>query len=174
MFLATLLEVIKYTLPALVVFATVYFVIRELMKQELNKQALAYKKDVKAVTINLRLQAYERMAVFCERIRLTTTALRVGDEKMSAKEMGYSLIGSIQQEYDYNVAQQVYVSPQLWAVIKTAKENTIGTINKLIEQMPESANAQDLLRLLYAHNAVSDRSLDVALQGIQQEASDLM
>ena len=70
----------------------------------------------------LQLQAYERLVMLSERIALPNLISRVNQPGLSAKEMQLLLLENIKQEYEYNMTQQIYVSPVAWEAVKNLKE----------------------------------------------------
>ena len=40
------------------------------------------------------------------------------------------LVNSIDEEFEHNLAQQIYLTPKLWNIIRTAKAATIQVIRK--------------------------------------------
>src|SRR2546423_2199348 len=89
----------------------------------------AEKADSKA-TLPLKLQAYERLVLLADRIALPNLISRVNDTGMSAKEMQVILTQTIRQEFEHNITQQIYVSPEAWEAIRSLKEQNILIINQ--------------------------------------------
>ncbi|MEZ4981827.1 MAG: hypothetical protein R2769_09620 [Saprospiraceae bacterium] len=95
-------------------------------------------------TIPLKLQAYERLALFCERIAIPNLLLRMREEGMTAKDLRISMLLAIQQEFEYNLTQQVYVSEQLWEIIKLARDETVNIVNEVCNELPKEADGRQL------------------------------
>lgn len=172
---AVFLEILKFTIPALIVFFTAYFMLRQLLKNQYLTQRLEFKKDQLHVTLPLRLQAYERLTLFCERSNLENVILRVRSDKMSATELHYSILIAMQKEYEHNVAQQVYVSPQLWEIIVLAKNTTLGVVTKVANEMPDGSDGLALSSALFKSlSELPTKPFDQALLAIKREASELM
>jgi uncharacterized protein YcgI (DUF1989 family) len=53
-------------------------------------------------------------------------------------------LDSIREEYDHNVAQQLFVSPQGWEMVRNSKEETIKIINIAGRQMTPTSTGMDL------------------------------
>ena len=140
----TFLEILKYILPSLIVFGATYFVMQKFLDSEHRKQLLLLRKENQSVTTPLRLQAYERLVLFLERISLNNLVLRVHKPGMSAKLLQADLIRTIQQEFDHNLTQQVYISSSGWDTVKKAKDESVKIINLAGAQMEASATAADL------------------------------
>ena len=109
----TFLEIVKITVPALIVFLTVYFVMKTYLDKQYQIQLLQFKKDQKNTTTPLKLQAYERLSLFCERISIPNLVLRMKTKGASSAALRVSLLMAVQQEFEHNISQQIYISDQL-------------------------------------------------------------
>lgn len=85
-----------------------------------------------------KLQAYERMTLFLERIKPASLIRRVAPTEDS-KSYEYNLIETIQTEFEHNLAQQVYINPNTWKIILSAKNATQLLIKNTIQTMEESS-----------------------------------
>lgn len=108
------------------------------------KSAIQERTGINNETIKLRLQAYERLAMLAERIGLQNLISRIPNAGVSAKQMQASLIEAIKTEYEYNISQQVYVSPEAWRAVNNLKEQNIYIVNQLTATLPFQATAMDL------------------------------
>ena len=92
-----------------VVFLAIIWMITEFtsIKKEIREKTV-----VSPETLKLRLQAYERLTLLAERISLQNLLSRIPNAGLTSRQMQSSLIEAIRQEYDYNISQQVYVSPE--------------------------------------------------------------
>ena len=78
--------------------------------------------DPKSVVLPLQLQAYERMVLFVERIAPQNLISRVNQAGFTVLDMQIGMVSSIKSEYDHNVSQQIYVTPEAWEAVRTVKE----------------------------------------------------
>lgn len=92
----------------------------------------------------LRLQAYERLVILCERISLPSLISRVSQPQFPARDMQYMLIENIKQEFEYNASQQIYVSQPAWEAVRNLRDQTLLVINSLARTLPAEATAHDL------------------------------
>ncbi len=99
-------------------------------------------------TRTLRLQAYERLTVLVDRIALPNLISRVNQNGISAREMQLLLTRSMKEEFDYNISQQIYVSPDAWDAVKNLKEQNMLVVNQLAGALPPHATGLDLNKLL--------------------------
>ncbi len=139
-----ILGTLKYAIPALVVFLTVYLVLKEFFAQEIKKRQINMLEEKHKVSLPLRMQAYERIILLLERISPRNLIIRVHDHKMSAAQFHGTLIRAIRDEFDHNLSQQLYVSSKAWEMVKNAKEEIISQINTSAGQLGEKATSTDL------------------------------
>lgn len=105
-------------------------------------------ETVDPATKQLRLQAYERLTLLVDRVALPNLISRVNQAGISAREMQMLLTRSTKEEFDYNISQQIYVSPDAWNAVKNLKEQNILIVNQLASALPPHATGLDLNKLL--------------------------
>jgi hypothetical protein len=96
----------------------------------------------------MQLQAYERLILLTDRIALPNLIQRVGQTELAAREMQLLLTHSIRQEFEHNITQQIYVSPEAWDAVRNLKEQNMLIINQVASFLPEGASGSDLNRQL--------------------------
>ena len=142
----------------------------------------ALKRDIKErvgpnpETLKLRLQAYERLTLLAERISLQNLLSRVPNAGLSSRQMQNSLVDAIKHEYDYNVSQQVYVSPELWRAVNNLKEQNIYVVNQLASTMPFQASAMDLNKQIIDFLITNPKASlhNIVLEALNFEAKKIM
>lgn len=92
----------------------------------------------------LKLQAYERLVILCERISLPNLISRTSQPDLSAREMQYMLVENIKQEFEYNASQQIYVSQAAWEAVRNLRDQTLLIINSIARTLAQDAKAHDL------------------------------
>jgi len=174
------LEIIKIIIPALIVFLTVYFLMKQHSKTELAMRHAELQKakndKISTITVPLKLTAYERLALFCERISLNNLLMRLPTQDQSAASLRVGLMMAIQQEYEHNMTQQVYVSENLWQIIKLCKDDNLVVINGLYEKLSEGATAKDFANIIsnYLVQTEGLTPLQKAQVAIRKEAGVLL
>lgn len=139
----TALEILKYTLPALIVFMAIYFVLVKLLNNEANKRRTELALNNHKIITPIRIQAYERMILFLERISPQSIVLRLQKPEMSNQELQNALLRNIRSEYEHNIAHQLYISDKAWELTKQAKENLVKQVNQTALQVkPKGASIQ--------------------------------
>jgi hypothetical protein len=83
-----------------------------------SKEKTETNKEVDYSTKPLKLQAFERLVILCERISLPNLISRTAQPGMTARDMQLMLIENIKQEFEYNASQQIYVSQTAWEAVR--------------------------------------------------------
>ena len=147
--LSYILEMLKYILPATIVFITVHFLLKTFFENEYQRRNINLKaENVKLVT-PIKLQAYERLVVLMERMTPNSLIFRVTKQGISASQLKVDLIADIQSEFNHNVSPQIYVSPQTWQMVRIAKEEMINIINIAYSQLGPNAVGFDLSKAVF-------------------------
>jgi len=143
-----LADILKITIPALIVFFTAWILLRNMIRndQERRRQEIIL-QGTRAVT-PIKLQAYERIVLFLERISLESLLVRVSTPEMTVSQLQSTLLTAIRSEFEHNLSQQIYMSPQAWEVVKNARSNTIKIINSEADRMKGDAPGIELSRQL--------------------------
>lgn len=166
-----LLELIKYTVPSLVVLATAYFVLKTFLSKDDEKQRLQMKIDVQKISLPVRMQAYERLVLLLERIEPAGLLVRTNMPGMTASQLQSALVQSIRSEYDHNLSQQLYVSVKAWEMVRNAREETIKRINTAAMKLPSDATSADLASLILINDIDANQSVvKGALDLLKEEA----
>ena len=169
-----ILEILKYTLPALIVLITAYLLIKIMIKNDgdrRNKEIIL--QNQKTIT-PLRLQAYERAILLLERISLDSLILRVNKQGMTSQKLQHEILSAIRAEFEHNLSQQIYMSHQAWEVIKNAKINTVKLINTSATQVkPNSPSIEFSTNILEKIMEMEKSPTQVAIEFIKQEFNSL-
>jgi len=141
-------DILKITIPALIVFFTAWILLRNMIKNDQDKRKQELILQNSRTVTPIKLQAYERIILFLERISLESLLVRVSSPDMTASQLHSTLLNSIRSEFEHNLSQQIYMSPQAWEVVRNARSNMIKIINSENEKMPANAKGIDLSRQL--------------------------
>jgi hypothetical protein len=105
-------------------------------------------KASKSITVPMRLQAYERLILFLERISPDTLLLRVKSQSRTNSDLHLALLQQIRSEYEHNISQQLYVSDEIWECVRETKERTVMLINDLSKQTFSDGDANHFAKLI--------------------------
>ncbi len=164
-------EILKLTLPAFIVFLTVHTLLKQYLGKQYEMQVLDIKKSQQKATLPLRLTAYERLSLFCERISLSNLILRLRTQESTVETLKYAMMMAVQQEFEHNITQQIYVSENLWEIIKIAKEDTLACIDEAAASLNPKSDSSELISSLIQVMSGRIQPLDRALVAIKNEAS---
>ena len=143
------LELVKYSLPALVIFLVVYYQQKAFFDDKYHRRVQEFKKEQDKTLFPLKLQAYERLILLVERISPESLVLRIHQPGIAASQLKIDLISSINQEYNHNISQQLYVSAQCWQMIRVVKEEMINLINTSYSNLGPNAVGLDLSKVIF-------------------------
>jgi hypothetical protein len=132
-------DILKISIPALIVFLTAWVLINKLVSNDQDKRRQELILQNSRTVTPIKLQAYERIILFLERISLESLLVRVSTTDMKATQLHSTLLTTIRSEFEHNLSQQIYMSPQAWEVVRNARSNTIKIINSEAEKMPPNA-----------------------------------
>ena len=125
-----LIQLFFYLLPALIVGGLAFYFFYVQNKGEEQRRRFLLMKESQRHTFPVRLQAFERMALFLERIAPGNLLLRVKPFSEDKNDYTELLVKTIEQEFEHNLAQQIYISEETWNVIKASKNATINNLRK--------------------------------------------
>ncbi|HOZ31214.1 MAG TPA: hypothetical protein PLL66_09875 [Bacteroidales bacterium] len=136
-----LAEILKITIPSLVVFFTAYFVLKTVLKKDNENRRLQIVLQNQKIITPLRLQAYERIILFLERISPNSVIMRLQTPNMTVQQLHKEMLITIRSEFEHNLSQQLYLSIESWEQIRNAKEKTIKLLNMCLEGIDQNENA---------------------------------
>ncbi len=167
-----IIDLILFTIPALITGLIAYHFFKEHTKNEDGRRRYLLKKDLQTNALPMRLQAYERLALFLERISPNKLLTRIPVNSLNKNSYESLLIQTIEQEIEHNLSQQIYVSSKCWSIVSAAKNATIQLIRKA--SMLEKTDTADKLREVILTEMMERRApSDAALAFIREEVSDL-
>jgi hypothetical protein len=140
------LQILILVLPSVIILVVTYLILRnstETMKIFFHEEIKHRREEIKAANNNIvapmRIQAYERMVLFLERIAPDSLVLRLHQADMNSRMLHGELIRALRSEFDHNLSQQLYLSLDAWKMITIAKEETAKLINLTADSLPVTA-----------------------------------
>jgi len=167
----SIVEILKIFIPAAAVFAATYFLVKRFLDNDQKRREHQLKISAQAVITPLKIQAYERIVIFLERINPNSLVVRVNKNNMNARQLHLDLISTVKSEYEHNLSQQIYISEGAWQFVKTAKEEIIQLINISSSKVTSDANSSDLAIMILNITANLDKKLpsEAAIEFIKRE-----
>ncbi len=142
------LEVIKYVLPSIIVFFTSYILVGKFLQERTNREIREFRKQPQELLNPLKLQAYERLTVLLERLSPQQLIINNDIQGLSVAQTKQLFTQAVNSEYNHNVSQQIYVSSQLWSLIKVVKEEVLDLINSSAEGLKGDQGGFELCKVL--------------------------
>ncbi|MES2806179.1 MAG: hypothetical protein V4652_11490 [Bacteroidota bacterium] len=167
-----IIELLSYTLPAIVTGLVAYYFFDFHTKNEEGRRRYLLNKEAQKNALPLRLQAYERMSLYMERINPTKLLIRIAPISNDKNDYENLIISQIEQEFEHNLTQQIYMSDECWTIIVTAKNATIQMIRKA--NMSDRVDNADKLREVVLSDLMEKQSpSNAALAYIKNEVGQL-
>lgn len=169
-------ELLKYILPAVVVLVATYLVVQKFLVKEIERKQLSIFQQNSELSMRLRLQAYERLCVFVERMHPRSMISRYYTTQATAQDVQLAMVQGIRAEWEHNVSQQLYISHQTWETIKAVMEQEITMINTIGSSMALGAPAAEFIQRISMEVITSETTMPttVALEQLNKEAKLLL
>lgn len=170
-----MIEVLKYSIPALIVLGATWIVMYKLFQNEQQKREWELRRLAQKEISPIRLRAYERLCLLLER---TTPERMLGDMnlgEMTILDVQQQILRTLKLEYDHNLSQQIYVSDEVWQRIIDARDQMAAFAIAMTKQVPTDANAQAYAQVLItAYQSNGDTPNQLAMDALKQEAAGLL
>ena len=151
-----MVNALDFLIPAGIVFGTTYYLINKLVSEQHKIRLLELKKEHLHELTPVKLQAYERLTLFLDRISPDNLVVRLSKSGQSASQLRHELVQTILSEYNHNISQQIYVGNDTWQMIRAVKDQIIDTIEDCYTTCGTSDSGPDLgkkiLTRTIAHN----------------------
>lgn len=169
-----ILDLLRMLIPALLVFAGMWYMMRTFITREQNEADDKIRLLHRERTLPLRLQAYERLILFTERLAPENILLRVNQPGCNVATLQSAMLSSIRQEFEHNLSQQLYVSSLCWASVRTAKEEMVQLINSSAALLDKEAPGTEMAGILFQRILEKEGfNLERVRELIRQEAFEL-
>ncbi len=166
-----LLDALAYTLPSLITGGVAFFMFNAFVKQENNEKKFEGLLAKKKESLPVKLQAYERLVLFSERINPSKLLLRVNPIGTDTNSYLHLLISNIEQEFEHNMVQQLYVTEESWQSVLASK---LAITNKLHQIAEKSTGAKDLREKLLQEYAKVESPTETAIAILKQQVKKLL
>lgn len=169
-----ILEILKYTVPALIVFLTILVMLRTWSRNEDKRRKTEFNMHISDEILPVRLQAYERSILLLERISPQSMIMRVSRNDFSARQLQQELLSNITSEFEHNIAQQTYLSTEAWEKIQAAKNQVINLVNETAKEVKPDASGPTLGKLILERlTELNNPPSQVAIDYLKQEVKTL-
>jgi hypothetical protein len=147
--------------------ASMYLVLNRILLAEERRRNIELLKSSRAITVPIRLQAYERLILFLERISPDTLLLKLKNQVQTNSDLHLAILHQIRSEYEHNISQQLYVSDEIWSRVKETKEKVALLINDLAKHTDPNAASIDLSK------KILDKLMDYGESPVEEVIKEL-
>jgi len=163
-------DLAKILLPSVIMLYAMYATVQSFLKKELEKRLVDIKIKNNETILPIRLQAYERMCLFLERISPGNLVVRLNQPGMDALVFHQIILNEIREEFSHNMSQQLYMSENAWKAINAAREDVVMLVNHAASDLSQEAKSLDLARKILEMNVERNvDSINHALSVIKDE-----
>jgi hypothetical protein len=149
-------------------------IIRYWFSMSKHPSVIPPKGEEQKIILPLRLQAYERIILFLERIAPNNLIMRLNKPEMTSVQLQAALVKAIREEFEYNLSQQLYISSKAWEMVKNAKEETIKLINIASGKIPETTSSGELIRIILDLSLETESlPVNIAIDEIKKEVQKI-
>ena len=167
-------ELLKYTLPSLLVLIASYLTLKSMLNNEERKRKIEKARENQQLLNPLRLQAYERITLLLERISPEALIFRLSLNGMTVIQLHTELLSAIRAEFEHNLTQQIYVSDTVWEHVKQSRNQIIQLINLSVENIDPQAPSIVLSKRILENSAQRGKSTQqFALEELKKEVRAL-
>jgi hypothetical protein len=168
-----IIEIVAYTLPSLITGAVAYFLFTAHFKDQQNTRRWLVLRDNQKQALPIRLQAYERIVLFLERIHPAQLLMRIAPPTEDKSDYATLLIHSIQTEFEHNLAQQIYLTNESWDIVNKSKNTTVQLIRKT-SLNAEITNASQLREAILRELLEMEAPSSVAISYLKEELKNIL
>ena len=168
-----IVQIIGFTIPSIVTGLVAYYFFINHTKMEEKKMKVSLLKENKKHSLPQKLQAYERMTLFLERLNPSKLLIRVTSVNNDKNAYLFSVSQIIEQEFEHNLTQQIYVSDECWGVIVAAKNATTHLI-ATVSNDPEINTAEELREAVIKNILEKGTPSAAALAFVKNEVKDIL
>ncbi len=167
-----LIELAKYILPTVVLCLAVLLILNHFSKREKTKLKFDLIKSNNKVITPIKLQAYERVIIFLERIRPDALALRLTKPGMTAKQIQMEMLLTVRNEFNHNLSQQLYLSEESWSAVVYAKEQITRMINLTGTKVaPKNISQAFTSVFIEIYNDAETKPVETSVNMLKKEAA---
>jgi len=137
-----------------------------LKKQEINFLATKTNNEIK-------FQALERMTLFLERLKPSNLVMKF-DRNLKPHEFVYLTEKNINEEFEYNASQQLYISKSSWQDIVTSKNNVSQLLRKTYEELNENSGLEDFKTVFLMSYVNSEDYISDTIENLRKELNKII
>ncbi len=167
-------DLLKITIPSVLILLGMFYIVKNYVNRDYKLRLLELRMKNAETILPIRLQAYERMTLFLERITPSNLLIRVSGGGQNASDYHRMLINDIRNEYNHNLSQQIYMTEPTWEKIQSAKEAVVTLINRSYHELQDKSKGTELAkRILETIIAQETDPTEQAIRSMKREINEV-
>ncbi len=164
-------QVLAFSVPSAIIGAVVYLILNKMMKAESERRNFELQKITAKSITPAKLQAYERMVIFLERIAPDSILTRVNNiNELTALQLQKSILQQVKQEWEHNISQQLYIRQDTWIMLSNAKESLIQLTNTCAAEVTLDSTALEYAKhIIQTFNKVEKTPASIAMNMLKRD-----
>jgi hypothetical protein len=168
-------QTIAMLFPLIIVFLFVYYMLKSFFDQFDKQRKQELRVRFSEETLPLRLQAYERVVIYLERIKPESMIMRIATQDMTTLDLQKAMLNNIREEFDHNLSQQIYLSGEAWSMVIAAKQSMTQLVSATANDYKPDDNYIDYATdMLDEYASINDDPLSMAIKYIEKEVKEIM
>lgn len=169
-----LFQIALIILPAGAVLLTTIWFMRNKINQDVRAFNFELRKQRQDFFLPNRVDAYQRVVLLMERIHPNSLVMRLYNPGLPAMAMQTKLLEAIREEFEHNIAQQIFISPQTWDIVRRSKDETVKIINLAGSQMHATSLGTDLAAKIFEIvGEIGTLPSEIAVNALKKEVQEL-
>lgn len=148
--------------PFLVLMRQYFYGMLKLKNQELKMLAVKSNSESK-------LQAFERMVLLLERMK-PSNLVKKFDKNLAPHEFLFLTEKSIQEEFEYNSSQQLFLSKNSWESVVDTKNAILQLAHKTYEGIKGDADLEEFKTIFLMNYVNGDDFVTQTIEELRKEA----
>lgn len=164
------IDIVTIIVPVVILVSVIFFLRKERKVQDnmsnttgdyrrYDMMSLRMRVESRKLILPLKIQAYERLLLYIERIQFSVLVKRIYSPHISRNDFQFSLLQNVQDEYEHNLAQRLYVTEETWQLIGLAKEEVLQNVNAVFNDNPEADVAMIAQKLASFNNPIVEKAV---------------
>jgi len=148
-------------IPFLVLLRQFVFTYIKLKEQEIKLLSVKSNSENKT-------QAYERMTLFLERIKPSNLIQRFNKD-LASHEFIFLTEKTINEEFEYNSSQQLYVTKNSWQNIVDSKNAVIDLLHKTYDGLNGNTNLEEFKTIFIMNYMENEDYISITIEDLRKE-----
>ncbi|MDX2362635.1 MAG: hypothetical protein QNK23_17635 [Crocinitomicaceae bacterium] len=167
-------QIALIVVPAGAVLLTSVFFMRKMVEREIRSTHGELKVERQKFFLPQRVDAYQRAILLMERVHPNSLVMRLNNPGLPAAAMQIKLLEAIREEYEHNIAQQMFIAPTTWDMVQKAKDETMKIVNLAGQQMEPTSNGLDLSSKIFEIvGEVGVMPSEIAVRALKEDVQKL-